>query len=287
MPAVFTGNDIRLWFRERYPKVKYGTVQAHLAAAVVNSPSHDSYKMKVGDLIFRRSDGRFEKYDPAVHGVPGSFPKAAKGGTEAIIVRQNPGRTTDMRGTRHAARNAQIAQRVAAGERVEDVAESYGLSPAYVGHLLRTFTFEIRPTGGGDEDEAEGDDLGDLDDARPPELGSRPWELIGEFLGTNVGPGVLSLKNGLTQRYELISADERIVGSLLQLGNAVQPSRWPLISEHVWLLQQLGPHVRKVLVISGDERTPRVWLDNLGRLAEDVEFLVLRDGKVIDLRGSG
>lgn len=69
MRAVFCGSDLVQWFREHYPLVKETTVRAHITAATVNLSSRTHYPGAHHDLLFKRSDRRLERYDPARHGL--------------------------------------------------------------------------------------------------------------------------------------------------------------------------------------------------------------------------
>ena len=60
------------WFAQRYPKIKEGTISAHLIRLSTNAPSRVHYGAKPGDDdLFFQIDGRhFRLYDPATDPVP-------------------------------------------------------------------------------------------------------------------------------------------------------------------------------------------------------------------------
>lgn len=66
MPETFTRDDLQEWFRLNYPRVNSTTVYLHMQAGVANNKRQ--YRSRVGDLLWRRSDGRYEQFDPAKHG---------------------------------------------------------------------------------------------------------------------------------------------------------------------------------------------------------------------------
>ncbi len=53
------------WFAQNYPKIKKGTINAHLIRLSINSPSRLHYKAKVGedDCFFQLDGNRFRLYD--------------------------------------------------------------------------------------------------------------------------------------------------------------------------------------------------------------------------------
>jgi hypothetical protein len=53
------------WFRETYPKIKEGSVKAHLVRLTTNNPTRCHYKAtNEDDLFFQLESGRFRKYSP-------------------------------------------------------------------------------------------------------------------------------------------------------------------------------------------------------------------------------
>ena len=68
MPPTFRRKPVVSWFEEHYPLVKDKSVEAHITAATVNSHSRHYYEGAEQDLIFKRSDGFLERYDPTRHG---------------------------------------------------------------------------------------------------------------------------------------------------------------------------------------------------------------------------
>ncbi|MDS1311204.1 endonuclease NucS domain-containing protein [Marinobacter xiaoshiensis] len=69
--AVISRDRVRSWFKERYPKIKDGTIAAHLLRMSVNSKSRVHYGAKPGedDLFFQVDPKHFRLYqrhnDPA------------------------------------------------------------------------------------------------------------------------------------------------------------------------------------------------------------------------------
>lgn len=216
LPQPFTRDDVDRWFDANYPRVKHSTIQAHLTAGSVNDRNRLHYTMDVGDLLFKRSDGRFERYDAARHGW-----------------------WTDGR----------LTQGAPDGQAVpEELQEPWP-------------------------------------EAASTQRAPKAVEMLGEALGCALQPSVLRLEGGPTQRFDFVSEDEHLVGFLVD-GSASSPAetRWTTITDRVWLLQHLRPDTRKLLVFADDTRTPRVWLDNLGALADDIDFLILDGRRLVDLR---
>ena len=56
------------WFNANYPKVKQGTIGAHLIRLSVNAPSRHHYNAKAGedDLFYQIDGSHFRLYDSAV-----------------------------------------------------------------------------------------------------------------------------------------------------------------------------------------------------------------------------
>lgn len=64
--TVISRDRVRYWFRERYPKIKDGTIAAHLLRMSVNSKSRVHYGAKPGedDLFFQVDPKHFRLYQP-------------------------------------------------------------------------------------------------------------------------------------------------------------------------------------------------------------------------------
>jgi endonuclease len=84
---VFTRKEALNWFRQHYPKVKEGTVGAHLLRFSTNSRSRHYYSPRADEAeLFQLDGGRFRRYDPAndpppLHGgEPGDSPDAEDDG---------------------------------------------------------------------------------------------------------------------------------------------------------------------------------------------------------------
>ncbi len=64
---VVTRDQVRLWFDERYPKVKEGTIAAHLLKMSINAPSRIHYNVDPegnDDLLYQIDAQHFRLYDP-------------------------------------------------------------------------------------------------------------------------------------------------------------------------------------------------------------------------------
>ena len=69
---VITGEQVHAWFASHYPKIKPGTISAHLTRLSTNAPSRVHYGVKRGqdDVFYKVSGGRFRLYDPATDPPP-------------------------------------------------------------------------------------------------------------------------------------------------------------------------------------------------------------------------
>lgn len=68
---VFTRQDALRWFTQNYPKVKDGTVSAHLLRFSTNSRSRHHYSPRPDEAqLFQLDGGRFRRYDPATDPPP-------------------------------------------------------------------------------------------------------------------------------------------------------------------------------------------------------------------------
>lgn len=73
--AVFTRRDALRWFDHNYPKVKPGTVSAHLLRFSSNSASRHHYNPRSDEaLLYQLPDGRFRLHDPATDSAPSDGP---------------------------------------------------------------------------------------------------------------------------------------------------------------------------------------------------------------------
>lgn len=64
---TITRDDVLNWFATRYPKIKEGTVTAHLIRLSTNAPTRLHYSAKLGedDVFFKLDGSHFRLYDPA------------------------------------------------------------------------------------------------------------------------------------------------------------------------------------------------------------------------------
>jgi len=69
---VLSKEQVLSWFTARYPKIKEGTISAHLIRLSTNAPSrvHLSAKPKEDDLFFQLDGSHFRLYDPATDPTP-------------------------------------------------------------------------------------------------------------------------------------------------------------------------------------------------------------------------
>lgn len=69
---VFTTSRAVEWFREHYPKLKPGTIHAHLTQASTNDKNrlHHPSTNKTDDLLFKVASGQFRLYEPGKDPAP-------------------------------------------------------------------------------------------------------------------------------------------------------------------------------------------------------------------------
>lgn len=70
---IFSRQDVIEWFNQKYPKIKIGTIAAHLIILSVNAPSriHHRVNQNGGDDIFYHIDSKhFRLYNKKSDGVP-------------------------------------------------------------------------------------------------------------------------------------------------------------------------------------------------------------------------
>lgn len=69
---ILTRAQVMAWFRERYPRVKDGTIAAHLIILSTNAPSriHHSVRPEQDDLLFQVNRSRFRLYEDGVDPAP-------------------------------------------------------------------------------------------------------------------------------------------------------------------------------------------------------------------------
>lgn len=65
---IITKQQVINWFRTKYPKVKEGTIAAHLIRLSVNAPSRHHYNAKAGedDLFYQIDGSHFRLYDSKI-----------------------------------------------------------------------------------------------------------------------------------------------------------------------------------------------------------------------------
>jgi len=68
---IFTRDQAISWFAQRYPKIKQGTVAAHLLRFSTNAPSRIHYSPQPDeDVLFQVDSSHFRRYDPATDPLP-------------------------------------------------------------------------------------------------------------------------------------------------------------------------------------------------------------------------
>jgi hypothetical protein len=69
---ILIKEQVLSWFSARYPKIKEGTISAHLIRLSTNAPSRVHYSAKPGedDLFFQLDGSHFRLYDPATDPPP-------------------------------------------------------------------------------------------------------------------------------------------------------------------------------------------------------------------------
>ena len=65
--SVLTRQDALAWFAEHYPKIRPGTVTAHLLKLATNEPTRVHYHVRPGEdeVLFKTAPGRYRLYDPS------------------------------------------------------------------------------------------------------------------------------------------------------------------------------------------------------------------------------
>jgi len=63
---IITRDKVRSWFNKNYPKIKEGTISAHMIRMSTNAPSRIHYNAKPGedDLFFQIDSKKFRLYQP-------------------------------------------------------------------------------------------------------------------------------------------------------------------------------------------------------------------------------
>lgn len=83
----FSKDDAIEWFAKRDPKIKQGTVSAHLIRFSTSAPSRLHYSARVDeDLLYQIDGSHFRRYDPSIDPTPiHSKADAAKGGLAGSV----------------------------------------------------------------------------------------------------------------------------------------------------------------------------------------------------------
>ena len=90
---ILAKEQVLSWFSKRYPKIKEGTISAHLIRRSTNASSRVHYSAKPGedDLFFQLDGGHFRLYDPATDPPPVLTVTKPSGGAEAIEIPEPEG----------------------------------------------------------------------------------------------------------------------------------------------------------------------------------------------------
>src|SRR5262245_46698767 len=70
--AIFTKQDAISWFAQKYPKIKVGTVTAHLTRLSTNARSRTHYNAKPGedDVLYQIDGSHYRHYRPGQDPAP-------------------------------------------------------------------------------------------------------------------------------------------------------------------------------------------------------------------------
>ena len=91
----------------------------------------------------------------------------------------------------------------------------------------------------------------------------------------------VTLPGGVTKKFDLVTADGRIVGDAKYYKNiAVPAAKWSTIAEYVWLLQHVPNAERRFMVFGLDIAVAARWLSRFRGWCEGVEFYFL-DGETL------
>ena len=84
---IFTKDDALYWFAKNYPKIKAGTISAHLIRFSVNAPSRLHYSPKIDeDMLFQVDSGRFRLFEMESDGPPIHFKSDITSNSENEII---------------------------------------------------------------------------------------------------------------------------------------------------------------------------------------------------------
>ena len=111
------------------------------------------------------------------------------------------------------------------------------------------------------------------------------WESISTYFGMALATRAPA---GFPKKFDLVSADETIVGDAKHLAlvgrERTPPAKLMEITGHVWLLE-LVQAKRRFLVFGNQIEVAQLWLRKYGRIPTPVEFYFLgADGQVVNLR---
>lgn len=223
--SPFTQEDVERWLLGRHGDVRRSAIRAHLSAGTVNNQSRVHFGMPVGDLVFRRSDGKLERYDPARHG-------RWRRGLPAVV----PTRSASNGGTVASNGGAPSEPRRRAAPAAPTRSELRAAAHAAFGVPLRARSIPLR--------------------------------------------------GGRRHRFDLVSADGRVVGAIAPAATGLpSTARLAVISERVWLLQQVAAGGTRFVLVLGDPRAATSWLRRFGAPAGGVRVMRVARGRIVDAWG--
>ena len=95
-----------------------------------------------------------------------------------------------------------------------------------------------------------------------------------------------AIVEGVRKQFDLVSADETIVGDAKYYtavnGTSLPPAKFATIAEYVWLLEKTKAE-KRFLIFGNDRRVTEWWLDRYGNLLRGVQFFFLSDDGRLEL----
>lgn len=115
----------------------------------------------------------------------------------------------------------------------------------------------------------------------------RQFEDLARKIMSQYFGAVLVEKNpkGFPKRFDMVSADESIVGDskflTLVKGTRYPPAKIMEITGHVWLLEKLNAKTR-FLVFGNQRNVPEKWLQKYGAYKQNVDFYFMDKNGVLE-----
>lgn len=102
---------------------------------------------------------------------------------------------------------------------------------------------------------------------------SHAARFLSDLWGVDLAARSVTLRGGVTKKFDLVSADGRIVGDAKYYKNiAVPAAKWSTIAEYVWLLQHVQSADCRFMVFGLDREVAARWLHRFRPLTHDVAF---------------